>query len=124
MIQALTAFTDCLLRPKLTILWTTHGSRAAVDRFHMLAGIATLPKYSSHVRRVIHSAGDQRIEFGNGSRIIFRSWSAWHGSGFSNVDTLVLDEAELLTDDMEDGLAAMQCGVASPETIRISSRDD
>ena len=124
MIQAFTAFMDCLLRPKLTILWTTHGSRAAVDRFHMLAGIAKLPKWSSHVRRVVHSAGDQRIEFGNGSRIIFQPRSAWHGSGFSNVDTLVLDEAELLTDDMEDDLAAMQCGVANPETIRIGGGDD
>ncbi|KAB7755224.1 hypothetical protein [Mycolicibacterium mucogenicum] len=119
-VEAFATFIDCLMRSKLTILWTTHGSRSALDRFQMLADLAKAPKVSPHVKRVFHSAGEQRIDFVNGSRIIFQARSSWHGRGFSNVDTLVFDEAEHLTDDVHDDLVPMQFGAANPETIRIN----
>lgn len=117
--QAFATFIDCLMRPRLTVVWTTHGSATALDRFEMLADLAKQPKTSPHIKRVMHAAGQQRIEFANGSRILFGARSSGFGRGFSNVDTLVLDEAEHLTDDLHDAIAPVQFGAANPETVRI-----
>jgi len=116
--QLFAAFLDCLLRPGITIIWTTNDTASALDRFQMLADLAKIPKVKGHIKKVRRTAGDQGIEFVNGSRILFKGRVS-ASRGFTSIDVVVFDQEEDLTEDMRDAIAPMQVGVENPETIRI-----
>jgi hypothetical protein len=49
-------------------------------------------------------SGDEEIQFRNGSRILFGARERGFGRGFSMVDVLVFDEAQILTDNAIDDM--------------------
>lgn len=100
-------FALCILHPGLTVLWTAHRTRTATETFRKLQGFARRSKVAAHVLSVRSANGEQAIEFRNGSRILFGAREQGFGRGFDEVDIIVFDEAQILTDKaLEDMVAA------------------
>ncbi|WP_336715350.1 terminase large subunit domain-containing protein [Arthrobacter sp. USHLN218] len=92
-------FALCTLFPNLTVIWTAHRTRTHNETFKKMQGMAGKPKIAPYVSNVRATNGEQEISFTNGSRILFGARESGFGRGFDEVDILVLDEAQILTED-------------------------
>lgn len=97
-------FALCLLFPGLTVIWTAHRLRTAAETFQSMQGMARRAKIKPHVEKVILGSGEEEIRFRNGSRILFGARERGFGRGFSMVDVLVFDEAQILTENAIDDM--------------------
>lgn len=104
-------FALCLLRPKLTVVWSAHRLRTAEETFGKMQAIARRKRIAPHIAKIVLGSGDEAIEFRNGSRILFGARAAGFGRGFDEVDVVVYDEAQILTDAALDDMipATNQC---------------
>lgn len=92
-------FALCTLFPKLTVIWTAHRTRTHNETFKKMQSMARKSKIAPYVANVRAANGEQEITFTNGSRILFGARESGFGRGFDEVDILVLDEAQILTED-------------------------
>lgn len=101
----------CLLRPKLTVVWSAHRLRTAEETFKKMQAITRRKRIAPFVQRVILGSGEESIEFTNGSRILFGARAAGFGRGFDEVDVVVYDEAQILGENALDDMipATNQC---------------
>lgn len=97
-------FALCLLRPGLTVVWTAHRLRTAEETFKKMRGLAARKRVAPHVARVVLGSGEGAVEFRNGSRILFGARERGFGRGFDEVDVLVCDESQILTDNAQDDM--------------------
>lgn len=97
-------FALCLLHPNLTVIWTAHRVRTARETFRAMQGFARRKSIAPFVDRVIRGAGDEAVAFKNGSRILFGARQTGFGRGFTKVDILVFDEAQILQEDALDDM--------------------
>lgn len=106
LVRAIT-FALCILHPGLTVLWTAHRTRTASETFRKLQGFTKRSKVAPHILAVRSTNGEQAVEFRNGSRILFGARDQGFGRGFDEVDIIVFDEAQILTEKaLEDMVAA------------------
>jgi hypothetical protein len=106
------AFALCLLFPNLTVIWTAHRLRTAAETFSSMQMLAKRRKVAPHVEKIVLGSGDEEIRFRNGSRILFGARERGFGRGFSEVDVLVFDEAQILTENaIDDMVPAMNQAV-------------
>lgn len=97
----------CLLFPGYTVLWTAHRTRTASKTFGSLQGYARRKKVWPHVQAIRQTNGEQEIRFRNGSVIMFGAREQGFGRGFDQVDAIVFDEGQILTEKaLEDMVAA------------------
>lgn len=108
-------FALCLLRPGFTVLWTAHRLKTAEETFGKLQVFAKRRKIAPHVRQVKTGSGEQQIIFRNGSRILFGARERGFGRGFDEVDALVFDEAQHLTDSALDDMVPATNQSRQPE---------
>jgi phage terminase large subunit-like protein len=100
-------FALCLLFPGSMVLWTAHRTRTSNETFRSMKGLAGRSKIKPFVRAIRSVNGEQEIEFRNGSRILFGAREGGFGRGFTEVDAIVFDEAQILTEKaLEDMVAA------------------
>lgn len=92
-------FALCTLFPNLTVIWTAHRVRTHNETFKKMQGMAGRSKVAPYIENVRLGSGDQEIAFKNGSRILFGARESGFGRGFDEVDILVLDEAQILSED-------------------------
>jgi hypothetical protein len=97
-------FALCLLRPKLTVIWTAHRLRTAEETFEKMKAFAQRKKIAPHVLKVVLGSGEEEIQFRNGSRILFGARERGFGRGFDEIDVLVFDEAQILTEAALDDM--------------------
>src|SRR5690606_16485561 len=97
-------FALCLLRPGMTVIWTAHRLRTSEETFKKMQGFARRKKIAPHVLKVTLGSGEESIEFRNGSRILFGARERGFGRGFDEVDGLIFDEAQILTDNALDDM--------------------
>lgn len=97
-------FALCIIHPGTTVVWTAHRLRTASETFADMQGFAKLPEVAPWIDQVRRGAGDQAVLFKNGSRILFGARERGFGRGFTGVDVLVLDEAQILTDGAMDDM--------------------
>jgi hypothetical protein len=97
-------FALCLLRPKLTVIWTSHRLRTSEETFKKMQAFARRKRVAPHVLKVTLGSGEESIEFRNGSRILFGARERGFGRGFDEVDVLIFDEAQILTDNALDDM--------------------
>lgn len=97
-------FALCLLTPGITVIWTAHRLRTAAETFLSMQGLTRRRKIAPHVAKIVLGSGDEEIQFRNGSRIMFGARERGFGRGFSMVDVLVFDEAQILTDNAIDDM--------------------
>lgn len=94
-----TTFALSLIEPNLTVIWTSHRGRTASETFTSMQGFARREAIAPFVAKVVLGAGSEAIHFANGSRILFGARERGFGRGFSRVDVLVFDEAQILTEN-------------------------
>lgn len=101
----------CLLRKKLTVVWSAHRLRTAEETFKKMQAITRRKRIAPFVSKVILGSGEESIEFTNGSRILFGARAAGFGRGFDEVDVVVYDEAQILGESALDDMipATNQC---------------
>src|SRR5690625_173943 len=93
--------------PGLLTLWSAHRSRTHNETFRDMAALAEMPKIKPFVAHVRRTNGEEAIEFKNGSRILFGAREHGFGRGFAEVDVVVFDEAQILTESaLEDMVPA------------------
>lgn len=97
-------FALCLLVPNLTVIWTAHRLRTAEETFGKMQTFARRRKIRPHVAKVVLGSGEEEIRFLNKSRILFGARERGFGRGFDEVDVLVFDEAQILTDSALDDM--------------------
>jgi hypothetical protein len=97
-------FALCLLRPNLTVIWTAHRLRTAEETFGKMQGFTRRKKIAPHILKVLTGSGSEEITFHNGSRILFGARERGFGRGFDEVDVLIFDEAQILTDNALDDM--------------------
>lgn len=89
----------CSMEPGCTVIWTAHRSRTHRETFKKLQSMTRRPRVAGYIDRVRAANGEQEIIFHNGSIIQFGAREHGFGRGFDKVDILVLDEAQILTED-------------------------
>lgn len=101
-------FALCIIFPGLTVIWTAHRSRTADETFESMRSMTNRREMVGHIERVTVGGGDQTIWFTNGSRILFGARESGFGRGFTEVDVLVFDEAQILTERAIDDMIPAQ----------------
>lgn len=91
-------FALCTLQSNLTVIWTAHRTRTSNETFEKMRTMAKKPSVAPYVESVRAANGEQQVRFKNGSRILFGAREQGFGRGFDEVDVLVLDEAQILTE--------------------------
>lgn len=113
-------FALCTLMDDLTVIWTAHRTRTHNETFKKMQSMAGRKKIRPYLvenrsNGIRATNGEQEISFKNGSRILFGARESGFGRGFDMVDVLVLDEAQILTEDaMSDMVPATN---ASPNGL-------
>lgn len=108
-------FALCTLFPNLTVIWTAHRTRTHNETFKKMQSMSRRKQIAPYVANVRAANGEQEITFINGSRIMFGARESGFGRGFDKVDVLVLDEAQILSEDaMSDMVPATN---ASPNGL-------
>lgn len=97
-------FALCLMRPKMTVVWTAHRVRTSEETFKKMQALARRKKIVPYVSKVTLGSGEEAIEFRNGSRILFGARATGFGRGFDEVDVLIFDEAQILTEASLDDM--------------------
>lgn len=92
-------FALCTLQPGITVIWTAHHSRTSDETFDKMRTMALRPRVARYIDGKPRTAnGQQVVKFNNGSRILFGAREHGFGRGFDEVDVLILDEAQKLTE--------------------------
>lgn len=97
-------FALCLLRPNLTVIWTAHRLRTSEETFKKMQAFARRKRIAPHILRTVRGSGEEAIEFRNGSRILFGARERGFGRGFDEVDVLIFDEAQILSENALDDM--------------------
>ncbi len=92
-------FALAILEPGLLIVWTAHHTRTSDETFENFSEMSRRKSVARYVRAVRGGNGKQAVKFTNGSRILFGARESGFGRGFSEIDVLVLDEAQILTEN-------------------------
>lgn len=114
-------FALCLLFPGLTVLWTAHRARTAAETFAAMQAFAERPLVRPHVENIVRGAGDEAVVFRNGSRILFGARERGFGRGFADVDVIVFDEAQILTENAVDDMVPTMNAAANPLPIFVGT---
>lgn len=108
----------CIEFPGLKVLWTAHRVRTITNTFRSMKSLARRRKVLPHIAYgrnagtgIRDANGEQEIPFRNGSIILFGAREAGFGRGFEEVDVIVMDEAQILSEKaLEDMIATTnQC---------------
>lgn len=97
-------FALCLLHPKMTVLWTSHRLRTSNETFLAMLALSERSKVAPFMLEPRLGSGEQVIRFSNGSRILIGARERGFGRGFAQVDIVVLDEAQILTERAVDDM--------------------
>lgn len=110
-------FALCIIYPGLTITWSAHKKDTADETFDGMKSMSATAKMAPHIDRTPDNGSEQKIEFKNGSRVVFGARERGFGRGFTKVDIVVFDEAQILTERAVDDMVPAQN--ASPNALTI-----
>ena len=110
-------FALCITQPGLTAVWTAHRGSTADETFDDMKSMAWLPNVAGHIERTPDNTDERAVYFNNGSRIIFGARERGFGRGFTKLDIVVFDEAQILTERAIDDMVPAQN--ASPNALTV-----
>lgn len=111
----------CLSEPKTTVMWTAHHNSVMLETFHHMRAAIWSKAVKLHVLAVRSSNMDRSIIFRNGSRIVMRSRESGAARGLDRVSVIVLDEAQILSEDAMADLAPTQNTAAKALTVMLGT---
>lgn len=114
-------FALCLNQSGTTVLWTAHRTPTANETFQSMKAMTLRPELAPHVVSASAPAGNGVIKFANGSRILFGAREAGFGRGFAEVDVVVFDEAQILTQNAIDDMIPATNRAPNPLIIYIGT---
>ena len=107
-------FALCLMKPGLTVIWTAQVKDTALETFKKFFAMTQRPKVKAHVVKVLQGKGDESILFDNGSSIEFGARDSNFGRGRTDIDVLVFDEGQHLSEDALANMSATQNVAVNP----------
>jgi hypothetical protein len=112
-------FADSIINPGTTTVWTAHRFKVARESFNEMRGWAKSHRLRAHVDYddITTAAGNETIPFRNGSRIVFAARERGAIRGFTKVRRLVLDEAQILSEQALADLVPTQNQASNPQII-------
>jgi hypothetical protein len=112
-------FADSIINPGTTTVWTAHRFKVARESFNEMRAWAKSPRLRYHIDydEITTAAGNETIPFRNGSRIVFAARERGAIRGFTKVRRLVLDEAQILSEQALADLVPTQNQAANPQII-------
>lgn len=111
------AFALCIIHDGLTVVWTAHRASTADETFKGMKSMAASSLMGPHIERIADNGSEQTIEFRNGSRVVFGARERGFGRGFTKLDVVVFDEAQILTERAVEDMVPAQN--ASPNALTI-----
>lgn len=114
-------FALCLLHPNTTVLWTAHRLRTAAETFKSMKAMSDRQRIKAHVESPRQGSGEQEIRFRNGSRILFGARERGFGRGFTLVDVVVFDEAQILSDRAIDDMVPAMNQALNPLLLFVGT---
>lgn len=111
---------ESMLHPHNMTLWTAHVTRTADETFRSMSGLAR-GALSPWIRKVWSGAGNQEIDFKNGSRVLFGARERGFGRGLAHVDLEVFDEAQILGERALDDMLPAENASDHALTIYIGT---
>ena len=115
------AFALCIIHDGLTVVWTAHRASTADETFGSMKSMASSPLMDAHVDRIADNGSEQKIEFRNGSRVVFGARERGFGRGFTKLDVVVFDEAQILTERAIEDMVPAQNASGNALTIMIGT---
>ena len=107
-------FALCLIFPGMTALWTAQQLRTAKETLRAMQGFARRSKVKPFIAYVRMANGEGEVGFTNGSRILFGARDHGFGLGMADVDVLVFDEGQRLSDTALDDMLPTQNRAKNP----------
>ncbi len=115
------AFALCIIQRGVTVVWTAHRASTADETFKGMKSMAASSLMGPHIERVADNGSEQTIEFRNGSRVVFGARERGFGRGFTKLDVVVFDEAQILTERAIEDMVPAQNASANALTIMIGT---
>lgn len=115
------SFALCVIHPGLTVVWTAHLQTTAEETFDDMKAMAQTKKVAPHVLRTPDNGSETAIEFVNGSRVVFGARERGFGRGFAELDVVVFDEAQRLTERSIDDMIPAQNAARNALTFLIGT---
>ena len=107
-------FALCLMKPGLKVIWTAQVKDTALNTFSQFFDMSQKPSVKPHILKVLQGKGDESILFNNGSSIEFGARDSGFGRGRDDVDVLVFDEGQHLSNDALENMGAAQNVAQNP----------
>lgn len=107
-------FALCLMKPGLRVIWTAQVKDTALETFGKFVELAEAPRVKPHIRATPRGKGDEAVLFNNGSSIEFGARESGFGRGRSDVDVIVFDEGQHLSNNALENLGAAQNVAVNP----------
>lgn len=101
-------FALCLMKPGLKVVWTAQVKDTALETFDAFLTMAQRPKVKPHIASTPRGKGDEAILFENGSSIEFGARDSGFGRGRTDVDVIVFDEGQHLSNEALENMGAAQ----------------
>lgn len=107
-------FALCLMKPGLRVIWTAQVKDTALETFGKFVELAESPRVKPHIRATPRGKGDEAVLFNNGSSIEFGARESGFGRGRTDVDVIVFDEGQHLSNNALENLGAAQNVAVNP----------
>lgn len=107
-------FALCLMKPGLRVIWTAQVKDTALETFTKFLELAAAPRVKAHIKATPQGKGDEAIVFNNGSSIEFGARESGFGRGRTDVDVIVFDEGQHLSNNALENLGAAQNVAVNP----------
>ncbi|HET7666552.1 MAG TPA: terminase family protein [Mycobacterium sp.] len=107
-------FALCLMKPGLRVIWTAQVKDTALETFGKFVDLAESPRVKPHIRATPRGKGDEAVLFNNGSSIEFGARESGFGRGRTDVDVIVFDEGQHLSNNALENLGAAQNVAINP----------
>jgi hypothetical protein len=107
-------FALCLMKPGLKAIWTAQVKDTALETFDQFFTMARWPKVKPFIASTPRGKGDEAVLFTNGSSIEFGARDSGFGRGRTDVDVIVFDEGQHLSNEALENMGATQNVAANP----------
>lgn len=107
-------FALCLIFPGFTALWTAQQLRTAKETLRAMQGFARKRSVAPFVAYVRVANGEGEVGLVNGSRILFGARDYGFGLGMADIDALVFDEGQRLSETAVDDMLPTQNRAKNP----------
>lgn len=107
-------FALCLMKPGLRVIWTAQVKDTALETFDQFLTMSKRPKLKGHILKTPQGKGDEAIIFANGSSIEFGARDSGFGRGRTDVDVIVFDEGQHLSNEALENMGAAQNVAKNP----------